>query len=178
MAHEELTPRNVRTHSTNYARTTQSAQGLLLGLFHDTFMADQDLPIRVPVSKDDIINTYEVYPEIPLLKAQHAQESLEFQERERSMDVVRGELIQQVPFLTAENFNWMKAADYFWCRKAHGIPCIGQTEEYEQLTIQHLSYRFQQLYGNKRILRLVAGRLVYSIISSVSRVKGLRYSRK
>ena len=88
---------------------------------------------------------YEAFPEILLLKEQHAKGCRRFQAEEEALSSIRVELIDQVPFRSEKNFNWLKAADYYYCRKKHTIECIGTTQRHQDVVLGHLCFRFQQV---------------------------------
>ena len=143
-------------YSTNYRRTVESAEAFINGF------SSRGLPVQCVSGQDDMINSYSVYPEIKQMKLKIQQK--EFPEKEKSMEGIKIKLIQALgPNLTTENFNWMKVADYFWCRRAHDVPLVPGTEEYQDSVIKHLAFRFQKFYSNREILSRVSGRLLKHI---------------
>lgn len=99
-------------------------------------------------------------------------ESEELAFREHEMAPRKRELMHMLPVFAEGNaaaipFTWMAVADYFVCRNAHQIAFIPGTEEHNEASVDHLSFRFHQFYSHPRILQLVAGRLMQNMLVEV-----------
>lgn len=98
----------------------------------------------------------------------------EFYRREREVKDVKQLITQRLSYFKEDTFNWIKAADYFTCRRAHGLDiddglkvCFcavfnvdDSVKNVEKKTMQHVAFRFEQFYKDSRIVKVLAGKLV------------------
>ena len=76
------------------------------------------------------MKAFSIFPIVKSLIDNLVQADLEIIQNEQHLEPVKVDLIHRLPILTPDNFTWMKAADYFMCRSAHGIPLVSGTEVY------------------------------------------------
>ncbi|CAH0477335.1 unnamed protein product [Peronospora belbahrii] len=166
---DKVTSKQLQIFSSGYTRTQISVQALLDGMLSDEFQLNPPLSVLPP--KDDIINTYGVFPEIMRIKAELEKDNAEFAAREHEMLSIKQKLMRLFPAVNSGQipFTWLIAADYFVCRRAHQAPFIPGTEAYSDAAEKHLSYRFHQFYSHRTILKLVAGRLMHNVLQEMQK---------
>ncbi|KAF0698464.1 Aste57867_10924 [Aphanomyces stellatus] len=154
----------LHVQSTHYMRTQRSVHALI-----STLAPNVEAPaIDILPPHLDFINAYNDHgPAVARLKAQLADAHTPLAAREAAMAPVKEALMRHLPLFEAhpERFTWMNAADYFVCRRAHGLPLVPHTEDLADTTIDHLSFRFSNFYTHPPILHYVASRLVDQLVA-------------
>jgi hypothetical protein len=97
---------------------------------------------------------YAAFPEIARLKEELEQDDAAFAQHEDAMRRVKHELVRAIPMFAsgAVPFTWMYAADYFVCRRAHGVSLVTGTEPHADATVGHLGFRFHQVSDAPRVV--------------------------
>ncbi|CEG43999.1 histidine acid [Plasmopara halstedii] len=166
-----VTSEQMQIFSNAYTRTQLSVQALLGGMLTDHPQVIPQISVLPP--DRDIINTYQIYPEIMRIKSDLVNDNEEFAAREHEMTLVKQELSRLLPAVDSGQipFSWLQAADYFICRRAHHVPFISGTEVHGKATERHLKYRFHQFYSHRTILKLVAGRLMHNVLHEMQKLR-------
>ena len=104
-----------------------------------------------------IVAAYAIFPEIKKLKVDLERDDAEFAAREHEVAPIKHELMRLFPAVHSGQlpFNWLNAADYFVCRRAHQAPYIPGTELHADVTERHLGFRFHQV-GDSELLESVS----------------------
>ncbi|ETW06454.1 hypothetical protein H310_02710 [Aphanomyces invadans] len=161
---------DIHARSTHYVRTQRSVQALLSQFVPH---AHSNLTLEILPPTSDYINAYNANADsIMQLKTHLVEAHAALATREAAMASVQTELRRLLPMFSSgsEAFSWMKAADYYICRHAHGIPFLRHTEDLAAQTIAHLTYRFHEFYSHGPILRRVAGPLVQQLVAEMQNV--------
>ena len=166
-----LVTRNPTVWSSNYYRTQQSAQSLLVGMD-----AQPGTKINVRESEKCSIDAFSRYAHIHELCSTMAQ-SAAFQAHEESHQLAAiKQQLETLPCFAddgsqsegSEAWQWFTAVDVLTCHKYHPqvhkpksiatlLPLTAESEEY-------MLWRFLQYYGNEKVLRLACGDLLAEIV--------------
>ena len=121
------------------------------------------------------MNRYDVDTQALLDLHAECEASSVMQEQEKVMMHIKQQLLNTLPGFQKEeeNFSWMAAADHFVCRKAYQtLSTWPGTEELHLQTLDHLSFRFQQVKCMMILLQL------YHVNNDCSFIRMLRYSNE
>lgn len=108
------------------------------------------------------------------LKAELEMDDAAFAAREHDMSRTKQELMLALPMFAsgAVPFQWMYAADYFMCRRAHDIAMLLGSETHANATVQHLGYRFRQVRARCSAVRVSVANCLFCSMSSSTRTVG------
>lgn len=73
------------------------------------------------------------------------------------------------------HYLWIRAADIYSCRHAHGLEVPAQIQRFEDTVHKHLLWRFNTLFTQPHILRLNSGRLLAEICFGM--LRGVSHNR-
>lgn len=182
----------LRARASNFSRTQSTAAYFYRGLA-DTLGEEFQAPAIVSIdAREETIFPMETERGLKSALAE-AYSSDIFRERENRHAAVAQQFAELVPFFSRmmlsggegaasstaaalnrspvknSRFLWIRAHDLFVCHRAHGapIPHFNVLEEHELLVRAHLLWRYETLYGNKRVLSCVAGPLLKDILEGM-----------
>jgi Histidine phosphatase superfamily (branch 2) len=181
--HEDrpLSARNIRVLSTNFHRTIQSVQGLLVGLFPDSTNDQIEIDVR---------NTEWMIPDPnPRRTVEQARLEKEFSQqlrplairvtaalhdmlaadaREANFGVPQGQaMLDGESSIEVEPLSWNQLAEITKCLAVRDMLPQGISKDDQELILQHTAWRWFQTFSNHRLARLAMGTMADKIIASM-----------
>jgi hypothetical protein len=174
---------DISVYSTDYLRTTLSAQAVLLGLLPDASPPSPSLKVPVHVRPASLC-TLNAYDRDPALMKSYVKEVVgteAFQATDnKASDQMRPLL--EPHLVLADRINWVTLTDHFVCRSSHNTqyfdlaPVDDAAEPSAEQAVgaslheevhKHLCWRFKKWYGNKRLLASIAAPMLSEVMSGI-----------
>ena len=153
------------------------------------------IPVMVRPLDEDPLNAFDRNPELVASLSTEVMTSAEFVDGDSSAAPLATRLANMLPGLvkrrgndyaaqSPSGINWVEASDHFVCRSSHDIPLarFSQHENDDRIeqtlqalahpTLAHLAWRFQQWYGNQKLLAEIAAPPLREVANQILNATG------
>ena len=172
---EKYTRRDIVVRSTDYDRTLQTVESLLMALYPEGPLQPKDVqpvPEHTVLKVDDLLLRAWDNSTCPALTAAMKKESngVHKSEWDKNIALLNGIVdslsnATGVPAATININNLFKLTDVMLCNDAHGYPMPGLNAHVKNVSMEVSKFQMEEIFGTPTLHKLTAGRLVNELVA-------------